>query len=84
VRGAPAAEMYGQIAPRRARPDLPDNRVNEKLVAMIAVAADRARATGKQVFNPVELVVQQSIALVRKPPGGRLFINYDLSDFRIP
>src|ERR1700704_6183146 len=42
VRIAPAAKTFRQIAPRCPHPEFPDHRVDEKTIAQIAVAADRA------------------------------------------
>ena len=42
---APAAKTFRQIAPRCPHPEFPDHRVDEKTIAQIAVAADRAGTT---------------------------------------
>src|SRR5664279_882441 len=80
----PTAEMFRQIAPWRADAEFPDHRIDEKTVANIAVAPDRAGAAGKQIFNPGELIVAQSMAFHRKPPSGRLPMNHVFADLRIP
>jgi hypothetical protein len=83
VRVAPAAEMLRQIAPRRPHPEFPDHRIDEKTIAPIAVATDRARTAGQQILDPGELIVSQSMAFHRKPPSRRLPMNHALADLRI-
>src|SRR6187200_3209286 len=46
---APAAKTLWQIAPRCSHPEFPDHRVDEKTIAQIAVATDRAQ--GDPVAN---------------------------------
>jgi hypothetical protein len=62
----PIAEALGQIAPRRPRAELPNNRLDEKPIAQLAVATDVAQPTRQQMLNPRKLVVAQSVALHRK------------------
>ena len=80
MRVAPTAKMFWQITPWRADAEFPDYRVNEKTIAKIAVASDRAGTTRKQFFNPGELIVAQSMAFQRKPPSGRLPMNHAFAD----
>ena len=70
MRVAPTTKMCRQITPWRADAKLPDHRIDEKSVADIAVAPDRAGATRKEFFNPGELIVAQRMAFHRKPPSG--------------
>src|ERR1700681_2457455 len=81
---APTAEAFRQIAPRYADAELPDHRVNEKAIAKIAVATNRARTAGKHILDPGELVVPQCMTFHRKPPSGRLPMNHAPADLRIP
>ena len=62
---APAAKMFRQIAPRRPHTELPDHRIDEKSIAQLAIAANRARAARKKIRNPGELVVSQCMAFNR-------------------
>ena len=66
----PAAEALGWIAPRRAGAEFPDYRFDEHPVADLAGLAGVARAAGQKVFNPGELIVPQSIALLRNLRNG--------------
>ena len=45
MRIAPAAKTFRQIAPRCPHTEFPDDRVDKKTIAQIAVAADRAGTT---------------------------------------
>ena len=55
----PIAKMLGKIAPGRAGAELPDDRLHEQPVALVAVAPDMAGAAWKQMFNSCKLIVAQ-------------------------
>ena len=68
----PIAKTLGKIAPGRAGAELPDDRLHEQPVALVAVAPDMAGAAWKQMFNSCKLIVAQCIASQRRPPSRRL------------
>lgn len=47
----PIAKTFGKIAPGRAGAELPDDRLYEQPVALVAVAPDMAGAAWKQMSN---------------------------------
>lgn len=47
----PIAKTLGKIAPERAGAELPDDRLHEQPVALVAVAPDMAGAAWKQMIN---------------------------------
>ena len=47
----PIAKTFGKIAPGCAGAELPDDRLHEQPVALVAVAPDMAGAAWKQMFN---------------------------------
>ena len=56
----PVAEALGQIAPRRARTELPDHSFDKQPVAAITVAANRARTAWQKFLDPCELAFMRS------------------------
>ena len=62
---APAAKALRQIAPWRPHAEFSDHRFDEKTIAKLAIAADRARAARQQILDPGELVVSQCMAFHR-------------------
>jgi hypothetical protein len=45
--------------------ELPNHRIDEKTIAQLAVAADRAGPARQQILDPRELVVSQCMAFHR-------------------
>src|SRR5215213_5121116 len=56
MRVLPIAKTFGKIAPGRAGAELPDDRLHEQPVALVAVAPDMAGAAWKQMFNSCKLI----------------------------
>ena len=65
----PIAKTFGKIAPGRAGAELPDDRLHEQPVALVAVAPNMAGAAWKQMFNSGKLIVAQCISSQRRPPS---------------
>src|ERR687898_1531671 len=65
----PIAKTFGKIAPGRAGAELPDDRLYEQPVALVAVAPDMAGAAWKQMFSSRKLIVAQCISSQRRPPS---------------
>src|SRR5918997_2691653 len=65
----PIAKTFGKIAPGCAGAELPDDRLHEQPVALVAVAPDMAGAAWKQMFNSRKLIVAQCISSQRRPPS---------------
>src|SRR5919205_3004384 len=63
------AKTFGKIAPGRAGGELPDDRLHEQPVALVAVAPDMAGAAWKQMLNSRNLIVAQCMASQRRPPS---------------
>ena len=57
---APAAKTFRQIAPRCPHPEFPDHRIDEKTIAQITVATDRAGTARQQMFDPGKLIVRNA------------------------
>ena len=62
---APAAKTLRQIAPWCPHSKFPDHRIDEKTIAQLAVAADRAGPARQQMLDPGELVVSQCMTFHR-------------------
>jgi len=58
----PVAKALGHVAPGRTGPELPDHRFDKQPVALLAVAANMAGTTGKQMFNARKLIVAKCVA----------------------
>jgi hypothetical protein len=57
----PITETLRHIAPRRARAELPDHRLDKHAIALSAVSANMAWPSGQRVLNSRKLIVPQSI-----------------------
>ena len=57
----PIAKALRQIAPRSARAEFPDHRLDEQTIATLAVAPDMARPSRQQVLNASKLIIPQAI-----------------------
>src|SRR5919199_6124499 len=69
MRVLPVAKTLGKIAPGRAGAELPEDRLLDQPVALVAVAPDMAGAGWKQMFNSCKLIVAQCMASQRRPPN---------------
>jgi hypothetical protein len=77
----PIAKTFGKIAPGRAGAELPDDRLHEQPVALVAVAPDMAGAAWKQMFNSCKLIVAQlqsasKAASIKKAPMNHASRGY--------
>jgi hypothetical protein len=79
----PGSEARWHVAPRNARPKLPNHRLDEQLIALIAIAPNVSRAAREKHFDPRELVVAQSMAVHLEASFRRLPKNHAFTDSRI-